>query len=132
MLMKIDVAAVRKTLKSFDFKTLFYEHLGWDKHQAHLDITVDGNAVSLTANRLVAEMASAVVVAHAAPGSKMEALCRDILAAGKPLYTFDHPANAELMRAGACQISAMDVATFRSVPRHGHSTNEGLPRDLRA
>ena len=47
--MKIDVAAVRKTLKSFDFKTLFYEHLGWDKHQAHLDIPVDGNTVSLTA-----------------------------------------------------------------------------------
>ncbi len=47
--MKIDVAAVRKTLKSFDFKTLFYEHLGWDKHQAHLDIPVDGTTVSLTA-----------------------------------------------------------------------------------
>jgi hypothetical protein len=47
--MKIDVAAVRKTLKSFDFKTLFYEHLGWDKHQAHLDVPVDGNTVSLTA-----------------------------------------------------------------------------------
>ncbi len=85
-----------------------------------------------TRNRLVAEMASAVVVAHAAPGSKMEALCRDILAAGKPLYTFDHPANAELMRAGARQISAMDVATFRSVPQSGHPTNEGLPPDLRA
>ena len=40
-----------------------------------------------TRNRLVVEMASAVVVAHAAPGSKMEALCRDILAAGKaPLH----------------------------------------------
>ena len=47
--MKIDPAAVRQCLKSFDFKTLFYEHLGWDKHQAHLDIPVDGNTVSLTA-----------------------------------------------------------------------------------
>ena len=85
-----------------------------------------------TRNRLVAEIASEVVVAHAAPGSKMEALCRDILAAGKPLYSFDHPANAELIRAGASHISAMDVATFRSVPQSGHPTNEGLPRDLRA
>ena len=56
-------------------------------------------------NRLVAEMASAVVVAHAAPGSKMEALCRAILAANKPLYTFDHPANAALLGAGAHPIT---------------------------
>jgi predicted Rossmann fold nucleotide-binding protein DprA/Smf involved in DNA uptake len=58
-----------------------------------------------TRNRLVVEMASAVVVAHAAPGSKMEALCRDILAAGKPLYTFDHPANAVLIETGAHPIT---------------------------
>ena len=58
-----------------------------------------------TRNRLVVEMASAVVVAHAAPGSKMEALCRDILATGKLLYTFDHPANAALIQAGARPIT---------------------------
>lgn len=28
--MKIAVGEVRKCLKSFDFKTLFREHLGWD------------------------------------------------------------------------------------------------------
>ena len=61
-----------------------------------------------TRNRLVVEMASAVVVAHAAPGSKMEALCRDILAAGKPLYTFDHPANAALIQAGAEKLAIND------------------------
>ncbi len=55
-------------------------------------------------NRLVVETASAVVVAHAASGSKMEALCREILAGGKPLYTFDHPANAALIEAGAAKI----------------------------
>ena len=57
-----------------------------------------------TRNRLVVEMAAAVVVAHAAPGSKMEVLCRDILAAGKPLYTFDHPTNAALIEAGAKSV----------------------------
>jgi len=62
-----------------------------------------------TRNRLVVEMASAVVVAHAAPGSKMEALCRDILAAGKPLYTFDHPANAALIEAGAKGIAELNL-----------------------
>ncbi len=47
--MKIDVTAVRKTLKAFDFKTLFYEHLGWDKHTAHLDIPVGDRNVQLDA-----------------------------------------------------------------------------------
>lgn len=56
-------------------------------------------------NRFVAEMARAVVVAHATPGRKMEALCHDILASGKPLYTFDHPANAALIEAGARKIN---------------------------
>lgn len=47
--MKVDVPAVRKSLKAFDFKTLFYEHLGWDKHQARLDVPVDNSTVTLTA-----------------------------------------------------------------------------------
>jgi hypothetical protein len=47
--MNFDVAAVRKCLKSFDFATLFREHLGWDKHQARLDVPVDGAFVELTA-----------------------------------------------------------------------------------
>lgn len=72
-------------------------------------------------NRLVAHMADTVVVAHAAPGSKMEALCRDILASGKPLYTFDHPANAALLAAGAAKIS--DSA----VPPRFPPTNEPSP-----
>jgi hypothetical protein len=47
--MKIDVPAVRKCLKEFDFSTLFREHLGWDNHHARLDIPVDGNTFHLTA-----------------------------------------------------------------------------------
>ncbi|HCS76769.1 MAG TPA: SAM-dependent methyltransferase [Syntrophaceae bacterium] len=47
--MKIDVPAVRKCLKQFDFKTLFREHLGWDNHHAQLDIPVNGQTVSLCA-----------------------------------------------------------------------------------
>ena len=60
---------------------------------------------AMTRNRVVAEIAAAVVVAHAAPGSKMETLCRELLAAGTPLYTFDHPANAALLHAGAATIT---------------------------
>ena len=47
--MKIDTAAVRDCLKSFDFKTLFREHLGWDNHQARLDIALDDVTHVLTA-----------------------------------------------------------------------------------
>jgi hypothetical protein len=47
--MKIDAVAVRKHLKSFDFETLFREHLGWDNHQAQLDIALDGRTFQLVA-----------------------------------------------------------------------------------
>ncbi len=63
-------------------------------------------------NRFVADMAAAIVVAHAAPGSKMESLCRELLAAGKPLYTFDDPANAALLQAGAWTIQELTLADF--------------------
>ena len=51
------------------------------------------------------DLAAVVVVAHASPGSKMEALGREILATGKPVYTFDHPANAALIQCGARVIT---------------------------
>ncbi len=57
-----------------------------------------------TRNRLVAHLAAAVIIAHAAPGSKMETLCHEILAASKPLYTFDHPDNDTLIKSGAQPI----------------------------
>ncbi|MFZ2399403.1 MAG: DNA methyltransferase [Smithella sp.] len=47
--MKIDVPAVRKCLKQFDFKTLFREHLGWDNHTAQLEIPINGQTISLSA-----------------------------------------------------------------------------------
>ena len=63
-------------------------------------------------NRLVVEMADAVVVAHAAPGSKIESLTLDLLSAGKPLYTFDHPANAAILEAGARSIAPTTGCSF--------------------
>ncbi len=56
-------------------------------------------------NRIVADMAAAVFVVHAAPDSKIEALSIELLAAGKPIYTFEHPANAALIQAGARPIT---------------------------
>jgi len=60
----------------------------------------------------VADMAAAVIVAHAAPGSKMESLCHELIAAGKPVYTFDHPANVALLQAGARPIQNLDIVAL--------------------
>jgi len=60
-------------------------------------------------NRFVAALAARVVVSHASPGSKMEKLSRDILAKGKPLYTFDHAANKTLLDLGARTVESMKL-----------------------
>lgn len=52
-------------------------------------------------NRYVCELAAAVLIAYAHPGSATAALAAELLAAGKPLYTLDHPANAALVSLGA-------------------------------
>jgi len=48
-------------------------------------------------NRLVAALASWAFVSHAAPGGKTEALCCEMVALGKPLFTVESPANANLL-----------------------------------
>jgi hypothetical protein len=58
-----------------------------------------------TRNRVVAGLAEAVIVPHASPGSKMEALCREVLSSGKALHTFNDPANEALLRLGARAIT---------------------------
>ncbi len=58
-------------------------------------------------NDLVASLASRVLVAHAAPGSKTEALAHKLAASGKPLLTLDSPANANLVAMGAEVIGAV-------------------------
>ncbi|MGQ9688767.1 MAG: Eco57I restriction-modification methylase domain-containing protein, partial [Desulfobaccales bacterium] len=48
--MAIDVARARQLLRNFDFKTLFIEELGWDRHQMlPLAIQVDGTTYTLQA-----------------------------------------------------------------------------------
>jgi len=64
---------------------------------------------AMTRNRFVAAMADAIVVAHATSGGKMETLCRETISAGKPVYTFDHPANELLLRGGARPVSECGV-----------------------
>ncbi len=64
-------------------------------------------------NKLVAALASRVFVSHAAPGGKTEALCREIVAMGKPLFTVDAPENANLLSLGAKALAVEEVSVLR-------------------
>lgn len=64
-------------------------------------------------NRLVAAMASRVFISHAAPGGKTEALCREMIEMGKPLFTVDAPDNANLFAMGARALAVEDLSVLR-------------------
>jgi predicted Rossmann fold nucleotide-binding protein DprA/Smf involved in DNA uptake len=55
-------------------------------------------------NRFVTRVADEVLIAYAHPGSKTEALCREVLASGKRVYTFNDPSNQHLIAMGAVPI----------------------------
>jgi predicted Rossmann fold nucleotide-binding protein DprA/Smf involved in DNA uptake len=62
-----------------------------------------GRASASTAaarNRMVAALADDVLIAHAEPDSRTEALALKALSWGKQVYTLDHPANAHLLAQG--------------------------------
>jgi predicted Rossmann fold nucleotide-binding protein DprA/Smf involved in DNA uptake len=54
---------------------------------------------SVARNRFVAAIANAVFVPHAEPQGKLEQLCREVIAWGKPLFTFAE--NVQLVALGA-------------------------------
>lgn len=56
-------------------------------------------------NRMVADLADAIFIAHAAPEGKILPLALELLKAGKPVYTFNHPDHAPLIAAGAKDIT---------------------------
>jgi len=61
-------------------------------------------------NEFVAEVAEEIFIAHAPPGSKTEALCRELLAQGRRIHTFDLPGNAGLIALGAQPAAPEAVA----------------------
>jgi len=71
-------------------------------------------------NRLVAEIAQKVFVAHAAPKSKTDAFCRQLLAEGRPLWTFDTPTAEQMQTLGACCFLSVEaiVAALRQGRRN--------------
>jgi predicted Rossmann fold nucleotide-binding protein DprA/Smf involved in DNA uptake len=66
--------------------------------ERHRRITAE---LSAQRNRLIADIATEIFVAHAAPGSKTEDLCRDLLAHGRRIFTLDLPCNAAIVALGA-------------------------------
>lgn len=64
---------------------------------------------AMARNRFVAALAEAVFVAYAAPNSKTENFCREIVAWGKPLLTFESSEDSALVALGA---KALRAATF--------------------
>jgi len=56
-------------------------------------------------NEFVATLATAVLVPHASPGGKADAVARQVLERGHPLFTFEDEENAGLLRLGARAFS---------------------------
>ncbi len=75
-------------------------------------------------NEFVAALAGEVFVAHAAPGSKTERFCRDVLAWGKPLLTLDSEENVHLLALGAKPLRPESVGTQRRM-NAGQAAEEG-------
>lgn len=75
--------------------------------------------MALYRNRFVAALANRILVTYAAPGSKTEQFCREILARSKPVYTFSHASNENLIALGARPLTPGEEVemTLRSLER---------------
>lgn len=65
-----------------------------------------------TRNLFAAAVADAVLIAHAAPGSKIQRLSESVRARPQPLLTLDDPANHNLIAHGAQPITADAIAAW--------------------
>lgn len=63
-------------------------------------------AIVARRNAYVATVADYLLVAHAQPNGKTEALCKHALTSRKPVFTLDSPYNAHLVALGAARVSA--------------------------
>jgi predicted Rossmann fold nucleotide-binding protein DprA/Smf involved in DNA uptake len=70
--------------------------------EKHRRVTAD---LARTRNAFVAALADQVFIAYAEPGGKTEAFAREVLAHGKPLWTFNSLHNENLIGLGARPVS---------------------------
>jgi len=61
-------------------------------------------------NRFVAHLADEVFIAHAAPGSKTESFCKDLLDEKKPVLAVNRPENSALLELGAQSLAVSDAS----------------------
>jgi predicted Rossmann fold nucleotide-binding protein DprA/Smf involved in DNA uptake len=75
--------------------------------------------MSLHRNRFVAALADRVFIPYAGPSSKTEQFCREMLAWRKPVYTFSHASNGNLITLGAKPLTPGEEVkiTLRSLER---------------
>ena len=67
-------------------------------------------------NDLVADLAHVVFIAHASAGGRTEAFARKIVESGKPLFTLDSPANANLLALGARFVTPELLTDVTGIP----------------
>jgi predicted Rossmann fold nucleotide-binding protein DprA/Smf involved in DNA uptake len=67
-------------------------------------------------NRFVATLAQTICVAHAAPGSRTERLCAELVAHGKRLYTLGLAENAHLVQCGVVSSSISELVQQAHYP----------------
>ena len=63
-------------------------------------------------NLFVAAMSTVIFVAHAGPGSKTEAFCKEIISRQKPVYTFESDYNKNLIGMGARPVNIENVSEW--------------------
>jgi predicted Rossmann fold nucleotide-binding protein DprA/Smf involved in DNA uptake len=73
--------------------------------------------MALKRNRFVALLADRIFVPYAAPSSKTEQLCREIISWGKSVDTFDHAANDNLVALGARPLTRGEVVKMINASR---------------
>ncbi len=65
-------------------------------------------ATSVERNERVAALVDTILIAHAEVGGKTEALCREALASGRPVFALASTDNAHLIELGARSLPADD------------------------
>ncbi len=63
-------------------------------------------------NQLVAALAEALLILHAKPGSKTEALVKTAIAWGKPCWTIPHPSHGHLLQLGVRSLPTLPNSTL--------------------
>jgi predicted Rossmann fold nucleotide-binding protein DprA/Smf involved in DNA uptake len=75
-------------------------------------------------NTVAAALADEVFLPYAAPGSRTEAFCVNVLAWDKPVYTLDAPENRGIIERGALPVSLASVDSHWPAAEQGRSASD--------